>query len=305
MLKLEKIDYIFISICAIFTILAVIFVFFPELGNILNLSAWQIPGLNFGEQLCIVFLVCLIGNILPFPTPYTFIIIPVANKFPELFILPALTASLGALLGEIVGYLIGRGTREALKKKNIEKLNKWELLVNQRPLLTMFLIFLFGLTPLNDDNVMVPIGLTGFDIKKTISSCWLGKLGMMLVFAMAGASIGSPQLAMVFIIIIILITIAIGVSIVIYLVLHAKKNNWETKKTVLLSVITGFIFIIIAVFLIISFIQFPTTTAGTGSWIEGWLILLITIIIIWFMLKLDVSRFLKEKYGVEELDNAK
>ncbi|MHA1786204.1 MAG: VTT domain-containing protein [Candidatus Helarchaeota archaeon] len=235
-MKFEKIDYIFLTICIIFGVLAIIFLFFPEWGNFLNLTSWQISGINLGGQLLVVFIVCVIGNLLPFPTPYTFIIIPVAITFPSFFFLIGLVASLGALIGEIVGYLIGRGAREALKNKNIEKLKNWELLMNQRPFFVMFLIFLFGLTPLNDDNVMVPIGLTGFDIKKTVISCWLGKLGMMLIFAIGGAYFGLQELA------------------------------------------------------------------GTGSWVEGWVVMLVTVIIIWIMLKLDVSRFLKEKYSVEKLD---
>ena len=155
--------------------------------------------------------------------------------FPALFFVIALVASVGSLVGEIVGYYVGRGAREALKSKNIEKLKNWELLVNERPKLVMFLIFLFGLTPLNDDNVMIPIGLTGFDIKKTIFSCWLGKLGLMLIFAIGGAFFSL------------------------------------------------------------------TLQGGMGSWVEGWIVMLVTILIIWFMLKLDVSRFLKQKYDVEEL----
>ena len=82
---------------------------------------------------------------------------------------------------------------------------------------------------------MIPIGLTGFDVKKTVLSCWLGKFGLMLIFAIGGAFLSL------------------------------------------------------------------TLQAGTGSWVEGWIVMLVTIVIIWVMLKLDVSRFLKEKYDVEEL----
>ncbi len=185
-MKFEKIDYIMLSICITFVVLAVVFLFFPQAGAIFNFSNWQLAGLDFYGQLLSVFIVCIIGNILPVPTPYTFIIIPVAVMFPQMFIIVALVASAGSLAGEIVGYYVGRGAREALKSKNIEKLKNWELLVNERPLFVMFLIFLFGLTPLNDDNIMIPIGLTGFDIKKTILSCWVGKLGLMLFFALAG-----------------------------------------------------------------------------------------------------------------------
>jgi uncharacterized membrane protein YdjX (TVP38/TMEM64 family) len=46
-----------------------------------------------------------------------------------------------------------------------------------------FLIFLFGLTPLSDDVLMVPLGLIRYSAKKTILFCWLGKFCMMMIFA--------------------------------------------------------------------------------------------------------------------------
>ena len=51
------------------------------------------------------------------------------------------------------------------------------------PKLAPVLIYLFGLTPLNDDMITVPLGLIKYDVKKTIFWVWLGKLGLMLIFA--------------------------------------------------------------------------------------------------------------------------
>ena len=41
--------------------------------------------------------------------------------------------------------------------------------------------------------------------------------------------------------------------------------------------------------------------ASTTGWIEGLIIIAITLVIVWIMFKIDIKRYLKEKYGVEEL----
>lgn len=42
---------------------------------------------------------------------------------------------------------------------------------------------MFAITPLNDDLLIVPLGLIKYSPKKTIFFCWFGKLGLMLIFA--------------------------------------------------------------------------------------------------------------------------
>jgi membrane protein YqaA with SNARE-associated domain len=247
-MKLGKLDYVMIAGFICLGLLSIFFFFYPEYGVLFNFGTWTTYLGTFGQSLGIVFVVCVIGNLLPVPTPYTFIIIPAALLFPSFFWLIGIVASLGALIGEIVGYLIGRGGHEALKRteKNIKKLEAWEELVRQRPGFVMFLIFLFGLTPLNDDNVMIPIGLTGFSFTKTVISCYLGKLGMMMLFAIGGA---------------------FGIS-------------W-------IQGLAG------------------SAEADPFGWVEGMIVIAITLVIIWIMFKIDVRRFLKKKYGVEELEEAK
>jgi len=246
-MKFGKLDWIMISGFIILGLLAVLFYFYPQYGVWLDLSTWAINEDFLGETLFIVFTVCVIGNLLPFPTPYAFIVVPAALSFVNFFWLIALVASGGALIGESVGYLVGRAGRESLKrsKRNIEKIEDWRLLINKRPRLVMFLVFLFGLTPLNDDNIMIPIGLAGFDFKRTVFSCFLGKLGMMMALAVGGA---------------------FGIS-------------W-------LGSLAG------------------SGEASTTGWIEGLIIIAITLAIIWIMFKIDIKRFLKEKYSVEELKAA-
>ncbi|MHA1357469.1 MAG: VTT domain-containing protein [Candidatus Helarchaeota archaeon] len=241
----KKIDWFLIIGLSIMGILTIIFTLFPHLGTWFDFSTWSINEDYIGATLLIVFVVCTIGNLLPIPTPYSFILIPAALSFPPFFWLIGLVASFGALIGESVGYIIGRSGNEILKRsnRNIEKIKDWEQLINQRPRFVMFLIFLFGATPLNDDNIMVPIGLAGFDFKRTVFSCFLGKLTLMMLLAVGGA---------------------FGVG-------------W-------IEGLAG------------------GTTPSATAWVEGIVVFAITIVIIWLMFRIDVKRFLKEKVGIETLE---
>ncbi|NVM52775.1 MAG: VTT domain-containing protein [Candidatus Helarchaeota archaeon] len=244
-MKIGKVDWFLIIGFVIIGLLAVFFYFYPQYGAWLDFSTWKIDKNFLGGTLSMVFLVCVIGNLLPIPTPYTFIIIPAALSFPSHFWLIGLIASFAALIGEIVGYLVGRAGHESLKRsdRNIEKIEDWKKLINQRPKMVMFLLFIFGATPLNDDNVMIPLGLAGFDFKRTVFSCYLGKLALMMLLAVGGA-FGIP---------------------------------WIQNLA-------------------------GTGTPSEFAWVEGLIIIAITLVIIWIMFKIDVKRFLKKKYGVEELE---
>ncbi|MHA1378473.1 MAG: VTT domain-containing protein [Candidatus Helarchaeota archaeon] len=254
-MNITKTDKIFIVILIILGILSIFFYFHPEAGAFLSFSSWKIDQFDIGVTILIVFIVCLIGNLLPIPTPYTFIIIPATLTFPTFFWLIGLIASFGALLGEIVGFLIGRGAKEFLKNRNtnLEKIEKWKQLANERPFFVMFLIYIFGLTPLNDDNIMVPLGLAEFDLKKTVLSCYLGKLSMMMLFALGSL---------------------IGIDLIYSMMGYSRFELFN----------------------------FLPGTVGHGNWFEGMILIIFVIIIVWGMMKIDVSRFLKEKYGVEELE---
>jgi membrane protein YqaA with SNARE-associated domain len=145
------------------------------------------PFQNLGTGLILTFWVCLIGNLLPVPTPYTFVVCFSSLPFLQinLFIplLVGFIASLGCLVGELGGYFIGRGASELISEERTEILKKYQQLLIDHPKIAPFLIYLFGLTPLNDDMITIPLGLIKYDVKKTIFWIWLGKLSLMLVFA--------------------------------------------------------------------------------------------------------------------------
>jgi len=186
-LKLKKIDIVFIILVVILTILSLdLLLNASHREAIENISRYELFH-DLGSGLLITFWVCMIGNLLPVPTPYTFVVCFSAQPFREINIFIPLfvgfIASLGCLVGEMGGYLVGRGVSELISAERSENLKKYQQYLVDHPKLAPLLIFIFGLTPLNDDMITVPLGLIKYDVKKTIFWVWLGKLGLMLIFA--------------------------------------------------------------------------------------------------------------------------
>jgi len=187
-MKIKKIDVVFIIILIILVIISIDLLLVEEHRDLIT-NIWG-PESFESEQLIarlvIVFVVCMIGNLLPVPTPYSWAVclgyayIIVNPALPLLF---GIIAALGCLVGEMGGYLVGRGAAEIISDERAEKLSKYQDYLTRHPKLAPFLIFLFGLTPLNDDMLTIPLGLIKYSVKKTIIWMWLGKLGMMLLFA--------------------------------------------------------------------------------------------------------------------------
>ncbi len=186
-MKLKKIDYVFIVLLIILTIIAIDLLLNESHREFIENISLYPQFQDLGSGLLITFWVCMIGNLLPVPTPYTFVVCFSAEPFRQMnFFIPLLVgfiASLGCLVGEMGGYFVGRGAAEVISVERKANLNKYQQYLVDHPKLAPFLIFLFGLTPLNDDMITIPLGLIKYDMKKTIFWVWLGKLGLMLIFA--------------------------------------------------------------------------------------------------------------------------
>jgi membrane protein YqaA with SNARE-associated domain len=186
-LPLKKIDIIFIILCLALAIFSTdLLLNASHREAIENISKYP-PFQDLSTGILITFWVCMIGNLLPVPTPYTFVVCFSSQPFIQLNIfIPLLVgfiASLGCLVGEMGGYLIGRGASEIISVERKANLKKYQKYLVDHPKIAPLLIYLFGLTPLNDDMITVPLGLIKYNVKKTIFWVWFGKLGLMLIFA--------------------------------------------------------------------------------------------------------------------------
>ncbi|KKM91951.1 hypothetical protein LCGC14_1223360 [marine sediment metagenome] len=186
-LRLKKVDIIFTVLIVLIIILSIDLLLNPlhreAIENISNYAPFQ----DLGTGLIITFWVSLIGNLLPVPTPYIFVVCFSSIPFLQLhFFIPFIVgfiASLGCLVGEMGGYLVGRGASKFISDEKSKILKVYQQYLVDHPKIAPILIFLFGITPLNDDMLTIPLGLMKYDVKKTVFWIWLGKLCLMLIFA--------------------------------------------------------------------------------------------------------------------------
>jgi membrane protein YqaA with SNARE-associated domain len=186
-MKLKKIDYVFIVLIFIITLVSIDLLINKSHRVIIEDISKFPPFQNLISGLLITFFVTLIGNLLPFPTPYTFVVCYSTLPFLSLnLFVPLLVgfiASLGCLIGEMGGYLTGRAASTMISEKGLAKLSRYQKILIDHPKFAPFMVFIAALTPINDDMITVPLGILKYSFKKTVFWCWLGKLGLMLIFA--------------------------------------------------------------------------------------------------------------------------
>jgi len=186
-MKLKRMDFIFLIILAIITLISVDFILNESHRVFIENIAKIPPFQDLGSGLLITFIVCLIGNLLPLPLPYIFVVCFSSSPFLQLNLLiplfVAFIASLGCLIGELAGYFVGRGASTFISEERSQNLKKYQKFLSEHPKTAPFMIFIFGFTPLNDDLITIPLGIIKYSLVKTIFWCWLGKLGLILVFS--------------------------------------------------------------------------------------------------------------------------
>jgi len=181
-MKIKRMDLIFFIILGIITIISIDFILNESHRAFIENIASIPPFQDIASGLLITFLVCLIGNLLPIPTPYTFVVcfssLPFLQTNIFIPVIVALIASLGSL-----GYFVGRGASAFISEEQSQNLKKYQKFLFEHPKTAPFMIYIFGFTPLNDDFITIPLGILKYSLFKTIFWCWLGKLSLMLVFA--------------------------------------------------------------------------------------------------------------------------
>ena len=128
------------------------------------------------------FLGSLLGNItIALPTPYAFLITALGSTLNPLIL--GFVSGLGATIGELSSYAIGRASRNALSQEKLIRLATVKRLVEKYGFLT---IIFFAVTPLPDDVLLVSLGMMNYDVKSLVLSVWIGKTILATVLAYAG-----------------------------------------------------------------------------------------------------------------------
>ncbi|MHA1821671.1 MAG: VTT domain-containing protein [Promethearchaeota archaeon] len=158
-----------------------IIIFFVILGFLnINFGQWMANSMMyfynkygwFGIYLG-VFVISIFGNFtVIFPVPYTIALIVISAVVPGVNpILLGLVAGLGAAIGEVSAYYIGRGSQALLKDK--DSIVRMHSYVDRG--WAPILIFIFAATPLPDDAFLIVLGIARYSIVKTLIWCYLGK----------------------------------------------------------------------------------------------------------------------------------
>ena len=139
-------------------------------------------------------LVCFLGALVPFPIPYA---IPVSlfsaiwlKQYGMaawgLILLLVLLATIANTIGDLIDYWIGEGAQHIATKDNPEAETRWSQIILKKPKAIPWVIVLFGLTPLPDSLLMVPLGMVKYNVKKTMLWMFCSRFIMMFIFALAG-----------------------------------------------------------------------------------------------------------------------
>jgi len=145
-----------------------------------------------------------------FPIPYTVVLLAISATRQFNPLLLAVSAGLGSAVGEMVGYGLGYMGRGIVGKKRERSLNAMLRLFNR---FGAAAVFVFALTPLPDDLLLIPLGLLRYKFWKVFVPCLAGKFLMFLTIAYLGGAVGqwyteNPILAVLAFALLVLVAVA-------------------------------------------------------------------------------------------------
>ena len=233
-------DKILILSCALLFIYWAIILILPGvMGPLQLIYSWLVEvTLLFGYQGA--FIVSFLGNatvLLPFPyIGVPFVLGGLRNIVTDTFAfdpwLVGILAGLGATLGEMVSYLLGRVGGKMIDE---EQRSGFREFVQKHPRSTPLVLWFLAATPIPDDVLIVPLGAAKYSwwkvfvpqfIGKTMFLTvitWAGRLGMEWIGALFGADFTSPLTKSIEVIALLLVIIAIYIIV---------KRNWTRKPQV-------------------------------------------------------------------------
>ena len=147
----------------------------------MNIWVW-LEGIAYNYGYPGVFLLALLCNLTFFlPAP---LVVPIyAMGVTHNPVILGLCSGLGSAIGEFSSYIIGLGGSNIITERYNEQVRITKRLLERHGAL---LIFVFALTPLPDDLLLVTYGIIKYNLKKAFSAMLLGKILMNTFVAYAG-----------------------------------------------------------------------------------------------------------------------
>ena len=120
-----------------------------------------------------IFFVSMISNSIPYVSlPYLAILVFMAPLF-QLPFLAVISSAFGATLGKVVILFLGRSFRRILSEETKENLECFNTLFRRWSFLA---VFLFAASPLPDDVLYIPLGLSGYRLIPYFIAVFAGKI---------------------------------------------------------------------------------------------------------------------------------
>ena len=132
---------------------------------------WERLALESDKLLLMAFLLSTFGNttvLIVFP--YALIVYEIGMIYPNWWLL-GLVSGAGAAIGEITSYIVGRiiGSTKKIRESDLgEKFHRMRDKFEEHPARIPFTVFIFALTPLHDDMILVPMGMMKYPYWKSI-----------------------------------------------------------------------------------------------------------------------------------------
>ena len=147
----------------------------------MSIGAWMIEVVSTYGYLG-AFLISIIGNFtIFFSIPYVLAIYAFGATLNPLLL--GLVAGAGASVGEFSAYLLGYGGRLVVEERYGRQLNAARKLIQRHG---MAAIFIFAVTPLPTDLIIVPLGMLRYSLRKAMIAMFAGKTIMCTAVAYAG-----------------------------------------------------------------------------------------------------------------------
>ena len=129
------------------------------------------------------FIVCIVGNVsIILPVPFALVVYAFGATLNPLIL--GIVAGVGSTIGEMSAYLVGRGGRKVIEDRYGNRLDAVRMLIERHG---MIVIILVALLPIPDDLLLIPLGMMNYPVKKLLAAMLIGKTGMCLFLAYAGA----------------------------------------------------------------------------------------------------------------------
>lgn len=205
-------------------------------------TAW-LRGLAETYGLLGIFLISVASNVIPYSTvPYLFIIAIYGAAVDPLYRIPVIVlGGIGAALGKVVVFYVGKLARRAISEQSKENLR---IFVNLSRRSVALAVFVFAASPLPDDIIYLPLGMTGYSVLRFFASVMIGKIVITFLATAFGASIGA--IALGYPLWFILVSLGLITLVLAFLVLRINwlrvaegaqtKGIWEGMRLLVLEV---------------------------------------------------------------------